>query len=328
MAPERLLSIIETQNEIAATSLELEAVMALVVQRARELTGACASAIELLEGEELVHRVVSGGAAPHLGLRLAATGSLSGRCVQEQRLLCCEDARRDPRVEREACERTGARSLMCVPLHHNGRCVGVLKVYDGRPHAFSREDVRTMELLSGVIAAHMAHAADFELVAHDSLHDGLTGLPNRRAFDGRLTAELDRACQEGGPLSLCLVDLDDFKAVNDALGHPAGDRVLRAVAAELSDLRGDEIAFRIGGDEFALLLVGVSLEGASAAAARLEASLRRNPECLGTTASTGIATLSELDDPAKLLARADASLYQAKRVLPLARRRPPALAVA
>jgi diguanylate cyclase (GGDEF)-like protein len=320
MEPERLLAVIETQNEIAATALDLDAVMALVVERARELTGAAAAVIELVEGEEMVYRVTSGLAHEHLGRRLPASGSLSGRCILEGRILHCEDASGDARVNRAACEEMGARSILCVPLSHRGLAIGVLKVYDGRPYAFAPADVRTLELLSGVVGAHIGHAVDFETVTHDSRHDGLTGLPNRRAFDARLGEELIRARCERRPLSLCLLDLDGFKAVNDQLGHPAGDRVLRAVAGELAHVRGHDIAFRIGGDEFALLLTGTSLEGASAAAARIEAALRHNPACLGVQASTGIATLAEGDDAPRLLGRADAGLCAAKQALPRGRR--------
>jgi diguanylate cyclase (GGDEF)-like protein len=324
---DRLLAIIETQNEIAATSLDLEAVMALVAQRARQLSGATACVIELLVGEEMIRRVAAGAALEHPDLRLPVPDSLSGACAREGRILHCEDSHRDPRVNRLACERLGARSILCVPLSYQERAVGVLKVYDARPNAFTGADIRMLGLLSGVIGAHMAHAADFQLLAHDSRHDGLTGLLNRHAFDDRLAGELDRARRDRLPLSLCLLDLDGFKAVNDELGHPAGDRVLRAVAGELSDLRGEDIAFRIGGDEFALLLPGASLEGASAAAARIESALRHNHACLGVVVSTGIATLADGDDTTRLLDRADVALHEIKRALPL-RRRLQALSVA
>ena len=162
LPPERLLAVIETQNEIAATALKLDAVMALVVRRAQELVGAAAGVVELLEGEEMVYHVASGTASAHIGLRLRADASLSGLCISRNKILYCEDAAADDRVDQEACRQVGAVSMVCVPLRHDGHTVGVLKVYDPRPCAFDPSDLHTLELLSGVIAAHMAHASAYQ----------------------------------------------------------------------------------------------------------------------------------------------------------------------
>src|SRR5689334_4761950 len=144
LSGERLRAIIATQNEIAASVLDLDAVMALVVRRASEITGASAGVIEMLEGAEMVYVVASGTAEPYLGRRLRAATSLSGMCVELGEVLHCEDADTDDRVDAEACRRVGARSLLCVPLHHAGGVVGVLKVYDPRAHAFDDGDVETL----------------------------------------------------------------------------------------------------------------------------------------------------------------------------------------
>jgi diguanylate cyclase (GGDEF)-like protein len=312
LEPERLRAIIETQTEIAASALDLDSVMALVVRRARELTSAAAGVIELAEGEEMVYHVASGIAEDHVGVRLKAAGSLSGLCVARGELLYCEDAESDHRVDLAACERVRARSLVCVPLGHRGELVGVLKVYDPRPCAFDSADISVLSLLSSVIAAHMAHASDYRDQQHLSLHDSLTGLPNRRCFIERLAAEGARLRRHGGEVSLCLMDLDGFKQINDALGHVAGDEVLRAVGAHLHELRGEDAAYRIGGDEFALILVAANEEGAALATLRIVEAVRRDPACRGVGVSFGVARLGE-DDPAAALARADAAMYESKR---------------
>lgn len=310
MPSERLLAIIETQNEIAATALDLDAVMTIVVRHARELVGAEAGVIELVDGEELVYHVASGTAEASVGLRLRAATSLSGLCVERDEVLCCEDSRADDRVDRVACERVGAVSMVCVPLRHEGVITGVLKVFDGRPSAFDDVDVQTLSLLATVIAAHMAHASEHELEQHASGHDSLTGLPNRRSFDERLAAASARVRRHDRDIALCMLDLDRFKSINDTHGHAAGDDVLCAVAGHLVALRGEDIAYRIGGDEFALLLEETSEDGASQVATRVALGISADPACDGVGVSWGVAMVG--GDPAESIARADAALYRAK----------------
>jgi diguanylate cyclase (GGDEF)-like protein len=311
LSSERLLAIIETQNEIVATALALEAVMAIVLQRAQELVGAAAGVIEMLDGDDMVYRAACGTAQPDVGLRLSADRSLSGLCVRRNEVLYCEDSQSDERVDGEACARVGSRSMLCVPLSHGGAAVGVLKVYDARPHAFGTEDMQTLSLLSGIVASHMTHASDYQDQQHASHHDALTGLANRRFFDARLAGEAGRLRRHGGTLALCLFDLDHFKQVNDTYGHAAGDEVLRAVARQLGELRVEDGAFRIGGDEFALILVGVDEAGASAVAQRIAAAVREDPDCRGVGVCWGITMLAD-GDPGACVARADAALYAAK----------------
>jgi len=315
MAPEqvdRLRSIIETQTEIARTTLDLDAVMDLVVRRAQDLTEAAAGAMELLEGDEMVYTVVSGTAEPYLGTRLAAATSFSGLCVAEGRPLYCEDTAADPRVDREACHKVGAGSMICTPLRHDGEVVGVLKVYAAEAHAFSDDDLDTLGLLAGIAAAHMAHASQFEATEHDSLHDGLTGLRNRRAYDERLLIEAARARRYRHPLSLCLLDLDGFKAVNDRLGHPAGDQVLKGVARILDDTRLSDECFRIGGDEFAILMPETTRRRAEIAVQRVLNGIADAGLGDGEiSASVGIGVTE--GDPLELHNEADAALLAAKR---------------
>ena len=147
-----------------------------------------------------------------------------------------------------------------------------------------------------------------------AMTDPLTGLGNHRHFHDRLRLELIDSEAQEYPLSLCLVDIDDFKRVNDRFGHPAGDRVLAQLATNLR--QGGE-AFRLGGDEFALLLPGRDAQGARKAA---EAILRRlaavslNPAD-AVTVSAGISTISGgVVDPEELVRRADSALYWAKEL--------------
>jgi two-component system chemotaxis family response regulator WspR len=154
-----------------------------------------------------------------------------------------------------------------------------------------------------------------------SLTDGLTGVGNRRAFDEALLHEIARARRQGCDLALVMLDIDHFKAVNDAIGHPAGDEVLVAFVERIRSItRGADRLFRYGGEEFALLLAGAGPSAAlsagnravrATAATPLPAGRRRVP----VTCSAGVSVLAPDDGCAGtgLVARADAALYAAKR---------------
>jgi diguanylate cyclase (GGDEF)-like protein len=309
-----LRAIIQTQTEIAASDLDLDAVMELIARRAQDLTRAKGGVIEIADGDEMVYRVTTGEATPFLGVRLKMDGSLSGRCVKEEKVLRCDDTATDPRVDNEACQRVGAHSMLCVPLIHHEETVGVLKVYASQVNNFDEGDVETLELLSELIAAHMSHASLFAAEVHGGRHDALTGLLNRRAYEERLPVEIARANRYAWPLSLCLLDLDGFKQLNDTLGHPSGDRALQQVAALIDESRLTDDSFRIGGDEFALLMPKTCREDAEVAAARLSEQIRQIGMSDGSLgASFGVA--EGADDPIALHAMADERLLAAKERL-------------
>jgi diguanylate cyclase (GGDEF)-like protein len=309
---QRLLAIVQAQTEIATSRLEPQAAMAVVAERARDVTGAEAAVVELLDGESMVYAHAVGSAAPYVGTRLAAASSLSGLCMRERRVIRCDDASRDERVDGQAALRVGAVSLLCAPLIHGAEPVGVLKVYAGQANCFDAEDEETLTLLSGVMAAHVGHAESHATTVRLSSEDALTGVGNRRAFDDRLSLECARRGRDGGELTLVVIDLDGFKAVNDAHGHPAGDGILRTAAAVLRRwTRSIDGVYRIGGDEFALLLPGASAESAAVLVERVSAHLA-DAHPLGISACFGIASAAS-DDPAGLVAAADAELYRVKR---------------
>lgn len=309
---ERLLAIIATQSEIASAALDLEGVMALVVSRAQGIIGADAAVIEMVEGEEMVYHAVCGAAAGHSGVRLAVDTSLSGLSLLLGEVLHCDDAESDPRVDRDAARRVGALSMVCVPLTNRGRAVGVLKVYSGRAHAFDAADVETLGLLSGLIASSMTRADEFQRQQHESRHDVLTGLPNRRAFDERFASEIARVARYGGELAIALAELDGLQHVQDTQGQGAGDAVLRAAGRNLAAVRGADASFRLGGAEFSLIFVGGGSRGATRAMYRLEDSVRADPACLGVAISWGVAEMRE-PDRTELLAMAGRALKAAKQ---------------
>jgi diguanylate cyclase (GGDEF)-like protein len=159
--------------------------------------------------------------------------------------------------------------------------------------------------------AYQRTAAYARQVALLAERDGLTGALNHRTFHARLRAEAASTTAER-PLSLLLVDVDEFKTVNDTLGHLAGDAVLRSVGETLSGLtRAGDAVGRLGGDEFALLLPGAGLPEATAIADRLVTEVRTAAAPWSATVSVGAATAT-YPDPVGLLAAADTAVYHAK----------------
>src|SRR3954447_22169942 len=139
--------------------------------------------------------------------------------------------------------------------------------------------------------------------------DGLTDLPNQREFREDLDRELQSAQRHGDRLSVAAIDLDDFKLLNDRHGHAHGDAVLRRAAGVLRHLRAGDRAYRVGGDEFVVLLTRTDPDGARTAAERLSRAMRD----AGVAASIGLSELRPGHEADALLAEADAALYEGKR---------------
>jgi diguanylate cyclase (GGDEF)-like protein len=143
--------------------------------------------------------------------------------------------------------------------------------------------------------------------------DPLTGVLNRRGFDERLDIELRRARRRAEPLALVVGDIDHFKRLNDEFGHAAGDEALRRVADALrASSREMDVIGRIGGEEFAMLMPATGLDGAFEAAERMRRALESSDGGRLTISFGAVELADEHDDPAALIARADAALYDAK----------------
>jgi diguanylate cyclase (GGDEF)-like protein len=225
-------------------------------------------------------------------------------------------------------ERRGLRDAMAVVLRGENNMVGTMLIANrlGEVTGFDHEDLRLLEMLAnqtGVILerGRLQHSLSQLTVLQDQLrheasHDPLTGMANRLLFGSRVEQAL---AQTGQHVGVLFIDIDDFKTVNDSLGHAAGDELLRAIADRIGEcLRPGDVAARLGGDEFAVLLIGIDEPAtASRIADRVIEALREpfiiaNEEVL-THASIGIATaLDNVRDGQELLQNADLALYTAK----------------
>ncbi len=206
-------------------------------------------------------------------------------------------------------------ALACVPLIVRDATIGTLNVYRlGDDVAFSDHEFELICRFADLAALAIDNAQNRERLVEEAHTDWLTGLHNHRYYHERLRVELERAHRHNRPLSLIVFDLDDFKLLNDAHGHQEGDLVLRRVAAAAGeDLRASDVACRIGGEEFALLLPETGKRAARAAADRLCARVRALPGHRRITVSCGVASFpGDATTVADLHAAADAALYLAK----------------
>ncbi len=185
---------------------------------------------------------------------------------------------------------------------------------------FTADDRETAHWLVGHGVIALENARLHRTVQRQALVDGLTGLANRRLYEAALAKELSRSDRFGEPVTLVLADLDDFKRVNDAHGHPAGDEVLREFARTLKDcLREIDLAARWGGEEFAVLLPGTNAQGGITLAERMRSALAERVivsaagDRITMTASFGVAEWGGSGTANDLLALADSALYAAKR---------------
>jgi diguanylate cyclase (GGDEF)-like protein/PAS domain S-box-containing protein len=208
-------------------------------------------------------------------------------------------------------------------IRHRGETTAVLAMRRAAVHgSFSEEAVHLLSDVADRLGVVLSQIEQIERIASLSLTDPLTGLLNRRAFRERLEQELRRLKQSGGRGALAYVDLDNFKAVNDRLGHAAGDDLLRSLAAIMRlRVRPEDLVARIGGDEFVIWMSDVASE---VAVRRMEELVQASREALewhsadpdhplGLSLGLVLCDPERLDTADKLLADADKAMYQAKR---------------
>ncbi len=208
------------------------------------------------------------------------------------------------------------RHGLAVPLAHAGERLGYLAVYsraDGEP--FGEAAVRELEELAVRAGPAIDNARSFREARQLADLDALTSLHNRRYFHETLAREVARAHRYQRSLALIVFDLDDFKAINDRIGHLAGDSVLAEAAERIRDaVRSADIACRVGGDEFAVILPESAASDADQLYKRLQAAVSSRPigQAGRLKLSAGIAELKAEDDGVSFFERADEALYRAK----------------
>jgi two-component system cell cycle response regulator len=211
----------------------------------------------------------------------------------------------------------GARNVLVVPMFADSRPIGVLVLVKTEGLGVAYLEGRVISMLEqfashGALALRSSWLVDEVWKMADT--DALTGISNRRVFETTLQKEVMRAKRNGEQVGLVMLDLDNFKALNDAYGHPEGDEVLRRVGDVLaSSARGFDTAARYGGEEFAVILPGANAEQAASVAERLRKKIHGIEAVTPVTASLGVASYpDQAPNATELLGAADEALYRSK----------------
>ena len=249
------------------TSLGVADTMALVTSKLTKIIPWSGCAVFLLQpdGETLTCRFAAGVDAPRLLKATIAVGQgLSGWVARNRRTL----VNADPRVGFEAAKILGPTSLksaIVCPLYSGETLIGCLALYHTEPDRYTEDHRRLIERVAEQAGPVLHNSIVFEQTQEDSLTDPLTLLPNRRSMFTHLSRELSRAERLKGEVALIVIDIDDFKSINDNYGHHVGDHALREVAAALqTGLRPYDLCVRYAGDEFIIVLAECSREAAEA----------------------------------------------------------------
>jgi two-component system cell cycle response regulator len=314
-------------TEIAAATAgaeDLDEVLRMIARALGRVFPVDGAALGLVEEGAIVVREVlrRGRAVRREPERLPSDGThLFGHVIQGGRPLWRNDVPSEVRFA-ESLPGTGMRSDMVIPLRARGRIIGAFQVACRRRYAFDPEDFEVLQRSADLTAVAVETQRLLQRTKRLSETDGLTGLANHQHALALLEQELEAARRSRRPLSLLMIDVDDFKRCNDQHGHPAGDEVLRHVAQLAARLlRRTDVVGRYGGEEFVVILPDAAAGGAAQAAESIRAEIERNPVPLpsGSTrlevrVSIGAATFpDDARGPADLVAAADAALYRAKR---------------
>ena len=329
------LELIQDIGLQLATIVRTEELFPWIVTQIQQRLHHESCAILRVDGDRLVLEASTGGLAHEpVGMEIGFGEGITGRCAVEKQVINVGNVRADAGYIPSGAE--GARSEIAVPICFGDELLGVLTIESAAENAFDDDDIRLLSTLGAHVAVCLHQARAFAESERMAVTDGLTGLYNYRYFHDRLRGEMARCTRYDHALSLVMVDLDDFKAINDRFGHLMGDDVLREVArlvrkntrgskATLSVQRADvDIASRYGGEEFIVIMPEAGAPGAAIAAERvrvvIEAEVGRTvglTDDLGqpwkVTGSFGVAAFVPGMEPEDFIKRADEAVYRAKR---------------
>ncbi len=322
-----LVSLTDLMRHSVST-LAVNDLFQVILDRSTEYVAAEQGSVMLLDetSNELVVQAIK-GLNPKIveSLRVRPGEGISGMVFAESKPLLVSDLETDVRVLREKRPRYRTRSFISLPLRTNGQTIGVLNVADkagGEP--FTPDDLDLLTSIAAYTTVAVQRSEYYhrsEELKRISITDSLTGLLNRRYFQERLAEEIERFKRHKLPFSLIMMDIDDFKRLNDTHGHLVGDEALVNITrAVRGSIRAIDVAARYGGEEFTVILPQTSKKAARTMANRIGQAVARTPilstkgDTVHLTMSLGVASFPDdaqaLDD---LLRHADQALYEAKR---------------
>src|SRR5262245_44380386 len=322
-----VLSVVTDFSQAIGAQLESAGLYRAILMKTAELVRAEQASLMIFDetSQELSIKCVKGLNDKIVqNLRVKPGQGIAGLVFETGRSLLVKNVDQDPRFTERQRARYKTKSLICVPLRIDQRKIGVINLTDKTGDGFDENDLKLVES----VASHASVAldrTDYYKMSEDlrkiSITDSLTDLYNRRFFQDRINEEIERSRRHGLPVSLIMLDIDNFKQYNDTYGHLAGDEALRLTAATIKNsVRNIDRVARYGGEEFAVILPMTEINAARDIAERIRSGVagRYFPDdalrvTVKLTASLGIASFPQhADNIFDLVGNADKALYIAK----------------
>lgn len=308
-------------SQIISSSLDIDRLFQTVLQLLKDTFGYSHVSIYLLEEDVLKLRALIGYPDELAIMEIRIAQGIIGRTARTGHPQLIHDVNRDPDYLRVSSD---IESEICIPLLKENKVMGVINVEAARGQPLTARDADMLNALAGPVAIAIENAQLHAEAKSLARIDGLTQLLNRRTFDQVFEAELARAARYDYPVTLLILDVDDFKACNDRWGHPAGDTLLRTTAKLIEcNIRSSDSAARYGGDEFAIILPNTSLGDGIELGDRLRAMAQQSGHDVegqniptgAYTVSVGVASYPQNGHTAEeLLVAADLAELNAKKL--------------
>jgi len=313
-------TLVNRLTAIITSSTSIQMIFEAFAQELKKVVDIDWATIALIDGSELYFLALSStvGSAWQPEERIPLDGTATELACRDRQAVYEADLRRHHRFWTwESHVKLGIRSVVYLPLRVTDRTIGSLILASRKPNAYSRRQIQLLEKVALQIAAPVENAQLYTQLEQKSRLDGLTGLFNRRHFEERLKDEISRHSRYGDAFSIFMLDLDNFKAYNDAYGHLAGDLLLNQVGRIIeSSVRNADQPFRYGGDEFVVVLPQTATDDAYVVAERVREHIAREMEKRAITVTCSIGLASYPTDGVvsdELVGVADTALYHAKR---------------
>jgi len=317
---EEELSIINRSNLIISSSLNIQSIYDNFIKELKQIVEVDWAAITVIEDTELYFMAISTevGSPWKVGEKIPLKGTVTEWAAKHHQLI--QERNLSKEVLFDADKRYSQyslRSIVYLPLIISNRVIGTLAVASCKEDAYNARHIKLLEQLALQIAMPIENARLYAKTERLARVDSLTGLLNRRSLDEVLSREISRHSRYGGAFSLIIFDIDSFKLFNDNYGHLAGDELLRQIGVIINKtIRETDMAFRFGGDEFAVLLPLTTINAALMAAERIRQKAFASMEIGSVPVSISLGVASWPADgisPNEILKAADQALYQAKR---------------
>jgi diguanylate cyclase (GGDEF)-like protein len=316
---EQELALINRLARVISSSLNIKEVYGVFIAELKEAVGVDWATIALIEGDEIRLEVLSTevGSAWQEGEKMPLKGTGTEWVANHKEVLIEPDLAVHRKFRTgEGHLKHGIRSIVYLPLMVKNEAIGSLIIASRKPNAYPAGQIRLLERLAFQIAMPVENSRLYAKAEQIARIDEITGLFNRRHFNECIKKEIERHTRYSGMLSLILLDLDYFKAYNDLQGHTAGDKVLELIGRLVNvAIRSTDLAFRYGGDEFAIILPQSNTHDAFVVAERVRGMIAAdmNKKDIRISASLGLASWpGDGFTAVELVNAADKALYQAK----------------